>query len=105
MTVGAPIAAVLLVVVAAAPQTYDLDIAEKRITKNDFHASTALQAGTADSGVQVRAGASASARVIDLVLRNVRGTVHFRADTSRLQGGRVPIPDATPAPASDQHLR
>ena len=91
----------LVVAVAATPRTYDLDIPEKRITESAFHASTALEAGAAQSGIQVRAGASASARVIDLVLRNVRGTVHFRVDASRLQCTRTPHPDPTPAP--DQH--
>ena len=100
MTTRARAAAVaLMAAVVAAPRAYDLDIAEKRITETDFHASTALRAGTAESGIQVRAGASATARAIDLVLRNVRGTVRFRADTSRLQRDRIPHPDPTPDPA------
>ena len=68
----------------AAAETFDLDIAEKRIHREGFEASTALRLESDGGGVALRVGASVSARVIDVVLRNVRGTVRFHVDTRRL---------------------
>ncbi len=82
----------------AATETFALDIAEKRIHREGFDASTALRVESDGGGVALRVGASVSASAIDVVLRNVRGTVRFHADTRRLhalaQRARVP---------SDQH--
>jgi hypothetical protein len=94
--------AVAVLMAAIVPETINLDIAEKRITENGFHASKAVELRPGEGGIHIQAGASISARAIELVLRNVRGTVHYRADTSRLQGAR-PSPDPTTPPANDQH--
>jgi hypothetical protein len=89
-------------VAAMSTETFDLDIAEKRVSERDFHAALDLDARPGEGGIHVQAGAAISARAIELVLRNVRGTVHFRADLSRLQGTR-PRPAPSAAPPSDQH--
>jgi hypothetical protein len=93
---GWTVFAVPILLAAVTPETFNLDIAEKRITENGFHASKALEVWPGEGGIHIQAGASISARTIELVLRNVRGTVHFHADTSRLQGTR-PIPNPTPS--------
>ncbi len=99
------VAAVILL--AAAPETIRLDFAEKRISERDFHAAKALRVGSGEAGIDVQAGASISARAIELVLRNVRGTVRFHADTSGLQRRVQPLsplsPAPPPSPTPDQH--
>ena len=87
-------------------ETYDLDIAEKRIHQPDFQAGSNLRIDPGDGGIHIQIGAGVSARSIDVVLRNVHGTVRFRADRSRLDALRsAPPPTAgpvTPDPAQQQ---
>jgi hypothetical protein len=86
-----------------AAETFDLDISEKRIHEPDFHAETALLVDPGDGGIRVQVGAGVSARAIDLLLRNVHGSVRFRADTSRLGAVRsLPTPPRPATPDSDQ---
>jgi hypothetical protein len=107
MTAG--LAAALLAVVFAtqeppAPpaETYDLDISEKRIHRPGLDAATALRVGESARGVEVQVGASFSASAVDILLRNVKGTVRFKADTSRL---RVRTASPDPEPSTDANLR
>jgi hypothetical protein len=81
---------------AAAPAgTYDLDIAEKRIRRPDLEAGTALRVGDGSRGVEVQVGASVTASAVDILLRDVKGTVRFRFDTSRLRARAAsPEPEA-----------
>ena len=84
------------VVTAAAPsETYALDIAEKRIDRESFEAGTAVRIGDAQ-GVQVHVGAGVAARTVAIVLRNVNGTVRFRADLSRLPARPAPAAETDP---------
>jgi hypothetical protein len=91
---------------AAAPepvQDFQLDIGERRIHRPDLQAGTELRLQPGDGGIQIQVGAAVSARAVDVLLRNVRGTVRFRFDTSRLDAVRSPAPAAAPLiPESDQ---
>ena len=103
MSAGWVLAAVLSAVVETPPapppaETFHLDIAERRIHEEGFFASTALRLQSRDGGIAVAAGAAVSARTVDIVLRNVKGTVRFRADGRRLE--RL-TSAAAPSPAVD----
>jgi hypothetical protein len=79
-----------LVASAAAAQPRDerivLDAAEKHIVRDAYHDDQAVVLQGAEAGGwRLYAGAAVDARRIDLTLRNVRGEVRFRADTSRLE--------------------
>jgi len=60
-------------------ENFQLDIASRHITENDYQASTALET-VADNtrGVALRVGVFLNATRIDVNLRNVRGQVRFR---------------------------
>ena len=72
---------------AASPETrtsadedFELNIGERRITEENFEASTEVEVGDGGAGsVNLRVGVAASAERIDVLLRNVRGRVRFRA--------------------------
>ena len=78
---------------APPPETYHLDISEKRIHRPALEAGSALRVESDDRGVRVNVGASITADGVDIRLRNVKGTVRFRADTRRLQPSPQPSPD------------
>ena len=66
-------------------ETFDLNIVERRITEKDFFAATSVgfdsREGTNLSmnvGVEVRAGK------IDVLMRNVTGTVRFRGSIQKV---------------------
>ena len=84
------IALICLMAGAAAAQPKDervvLDAAEKRIVRGAYHDDEAVVVqGREAGGWRLYAGAAIDARHIDLTMRNVRGEVRFRADTSRLE--------------------
>ncbi len=62
-----------------ADENFQLDIQSRRITENNYQASTALET-VADNtrGVDLRVGVFLNATRIDVNLRNVRGQVRFR---------------------------
>lgn len=67
--------------------THNIDIAQKRITETNYHNSEMVElAGPQAGGWHLQAGTAIHAQRIDLSLRNVRGTIRFRADSSRLDG-------------------
>ncbi|HEY0080958.1 MAG TPA: hypothetical protein VGB73_20305 [Pyrinomonadaceae bacterium] len=74
----------------AAPRTtadenFDLNIDQRRITESDFEASTSVEVGEEGArGLNLRVGVALSARSIDVLLRNVRGRVRFRASLEHL---------------------
>jgi hypothetical protein len=71
-----------------ANEDFELNIAERRITEENFEASVALEIRTGQSeeqGLTVRVGALAGARRIDVRLRNVRGRVRFVASLEEVQ--------------------
>lgn len=80
-----------------ATETYDIHISEKRIHRPGFQAGSNLVVDPGDGSIRIQVGAGVSARSIDIVLRNVHGTVRFRADTSRLDAVR-----STPPPLPQQ---
>ena len=56
-----------------------LDIAERRIVVQDYHASRALRLASEDgSAVALDVGAAVDARRIELTLHNVQGRVRYR---------------------------
>ena len=68
-----------------ADETFELNIAERRITERDFAASTSVEAGEESArGLRLRVGVEVGASSIDVLLRNVRGSVRFRATLERV---------------------
>jgi hypothetical protein len=66
-------------------ENFELNIAERRITERDFFASTAIETETdAAHGLSLRVGVAVGASEIDVLLRNVRGSVRFRASLGAL---------------------
>ena len=69
----------------SADESFDLNIAERRITRRDFEASTSVAAGEESArGLKLRVGVAVGADRIDVLLRNVRGRVRFRATLDRV---------------------
>jgi hypothetical protein len=69
-----------------ADENFDLNIVERRITEPDFFASTEVSAGDeAARGLSLRVGVAVGAERIDVLLRNVRGHVRFRASLDALR--------------------
>jgi hypothetical protein len=83
-------------------ESYELDISETRIHRSGFQAGSNVVIDPGDGGIRIQVGAGVSARAIDVILRNVHGTVRFRADTSRLhhavRSAAPTPPAATPDP-------
>jgi hypothetical protein len=68
-----------------ADETFELNIAERRITERDFEASTSVEAGEETArGLLLRVGVAVRADEINILLRNVRGRVRFRASLERV---------------------
>jgi hypothetical protein len=68
-----------------ADENFELNIAERRITERDFAASTSVEAGEESArGLRLRVGVEVGASEIDVLLRNVRGRVRFRATLERV---------------------
>lgn len=69
----------------SADETFDLNITERRITERDFAASTSVEAGEETArGLTLRVGVAVGADEINVLLRNVRGHVRFRASLERV---------------------
>jgi hypothetical protein len=69
----------------SADETFDLNIAERRITEHDFAASTSVEIGEeAARGLMLRVGVAVGAQEINVLLRNVSGHVRFRATLDRV---------------------
>lgn len=69
----------------SADETFELNIAERRITERDFEASTSVEAGEETArGLLLRVGVAVRADEINVQLRNVRGRVRFRASLERV---------------------
>ncbi len=67
-----------------ADEDFELNITERRITEPDFFASTSVAVG--DERIPLlRVGVALGADGIDVLLRNVRGHVRFRASLARVQ--------------------
>ena len=69
----------------SANETFELNITERRITERDFSASTMVEAGDETArGLWLRVGVAVGAGEINVLLRNVRGRVRFRATLDRV---------------------
>jgi hypothetical protein len=69
-----------------ADEDFDLNIPERRITRENFFASTELSAGGESArGLSLRVGVEVGAERIDVLLRNVRGHVRFRGSLDALR--------------------
>ena len=81
----------------SADETFELNITERRITRRDFEVSTSVEAGDESArGLDLRVGVALAAGSIDVLLRNVRGQVRFRATLERvlqrINSRRAPSP-------------
>ena len=69
----------------SADENIELNITERRITERDYQASTSVEAGEETArGLSLRVGVALSADEINVLLRNVRGHVRFRASLDRV---------------------
>jgi hypothetical protein len=59
-------------------EDFELNIEQRRITETNYQAATAVEAG-GEGGLRLRVGVALRAESIDVLLRNVRGRVRFRA--------------------------
>ena len=83
-----------------ADEDYELNIDQRRINEGDFHAETAVSTDGA-RGLQLNVGVALRASDIDVLLRNVRGHVRFRATLDpvlRLLDSRRASPPPRPSP-------
>jgi hypothetical protein len=93
-----------------ADENFELDINERRITERDFEASTSVEAGDETARrLNLRVGVRVGASNIDVLLRNVRGRVHFRGSLESLLerlnlNVRRPAPVAPVASPSPQRV-
>ena len=70
---------------SSANETFELNITERRITERDFAASTTVEIGEETArGLLLRVGVAVGADEINVLLRNVRGRVSFRATMGRV---------------------
>jgi hypothetical protein len=84
-----------------ADEEFELNIDVRRIHESDFRAETAVSTEGA-RGLQLNVGVALRASDIDVLLRNVRGRVRFRATLDPvlrlLDSRRVAAPPSQPAP-------
>jgi hypothetical protein len=82
----------------SANENFELNIAERRITERGFAASTTVELGEETArGLLLRVGVAVGADEINVLLRNVRGNVRFRATLGRVLerlGARPALPAA-----------
>ncbi|MDT7540120.1 MAG: hypothetical protein QOE33_24 [Acidobacteriota bacterium] len=85
-----------------ADEDFDLNILERRITEQNFFASTEISAGDESArGLALRVGVAVGAERIDVLLRNVQGHVRFRASLDALRrvlDARRPAPSVNESP-------
>ena len=67
-----------------ADELFVLNIKERRISERNFEAATAVAIGDDAKGVSVKAGVSLQAESIEVLLRNVTGSVRFRGSLKRI---------------------
>lgn len=84
-----------------ADEEFELNIDQRRIHESDFRAETAVSTD-GERGLQLNVGVALRASDIDVLLRNVRGRVRFRATLDPvlrlLDARRVAAPRAQPSP-------
>jgi hypothetical protein len=84
----------------SANEDFELNIAERRITERGFTASTTVELGEETArGLMLRVGVAVGADEINVLLRNVRGSVRFHATLERVLqrlNARPAAPGAAP---------
>lgn len=84
-----------------ADEEFELNIEERRVGEQEFHAETAVETDGA-RGLQLGVGVALRASDIEVLLRNVRGHVRFRASLAPvlrlLEARRAPPTPQTPPP-------
>jgi hypothetical protein len=84
-----------------ADEEFELNIDLRRINEADFHAETAVSTD-GSRGLRLNVGVALRASDIDVLLRNVRGHVRFRASLDPvlrlLDARRVASPPSQPSP-------
>ena len=94
---SAPVPVITSPLGTSADETFILDIDERRFVKENFEVGTAVDTGSGSSQVNVRIGVSLTADRIEVLLRNVKGNVRFRAGLERilqiLERRATPSPD------------
>jgi hypothetical protein len=71
--------------VVQADESFELDVKEKRITEKNYKASKSVEIESKDpKTMHVQVGAALSADSIDVLLRNVTGSVRFRGSLQRI---------------------
>jgi hypothetical protein len=69
----------------SADEDFELNITERRVVERNFEASTSVEAGEETArGLMLRVGVAVGADEINVLLRNVRGRVRFRASLERV---------------------
>ena len=69
----------------SADESSQLDIPERRITRDSYRAATSVEIGGETAGaVSLRVGAEVTATTIDVLLRGVTGQVRFKASLDPL---------------------
>ena len=87
---------------SSADEEFDLNIDLRRINEGDFHAETSVSTDGA-RGLRLNVGVALRASDIEVLLRNVRGHVRFRASLDPvlrlLDARRDAAPRSQPVPA------
>jgi hypothetical protein len=66
-------------------ETFDLNIVERRITETDFFAAASVGLDSREGkNVSMNVGVEVRAGKIDVLMRNVTGTVRFRGSIQRI---------------------
>lgn len=68
----------------SADEDFDLDIAQRKITKSDYEASTQLEISNDQRRLDLRVGVAVVASEINVQLQNVRGHVRFRGSLEQI---------------------
>jgi hypothetical protein len=67
-----------------ADEKFELNIDERRISEENFEASTGVGTEEDSQGLNLQIGVALAAGRIDVLLRNVRGSVRFRGTLDRI---------------------
>lgn len=87
-----------------ADETFELNIVERRYSQENFEASTAVETPDDSQKLKLQIGVALASGRIDVLLRNVRGTVRFRGSLERvfklIGDPQTPAPANSPEPTA-----
>jgi hypothetical protein len=84
-------------------EAFELNIAERRYSQENFKAATAVGTEGRAANLNLQVGVALAAGRIDLLLRNVHGSVRFRGTLDRILeiiNNRQALSPTVPAPAA-----